>query len=1082
MTEIIHNYSITPGDIPSASEVDLGSIAIQAADGHIYLQKTDGTVVRVTMLPGGNTQQVLYKTGSGDYALGWGTISSTVMGGTLWAEVVAEVQRVFQLVEGTASVLLSAPATLTGGSTGPLTVSVADSSYLTNGTSITGVLGTVYGTLSRSGTTYSFVSNQSYTSDVTFATGTRFAAAFLNDTFNPLRIGSAEVEDDDSYTDGSGYSHAVVDSAGQIGYGLKDDGSFDVPSGNINLDDAKVQEDVSFADGPGYARVEVDANGRIAWGIKNDGTVAIKKALFESDSTFQGNSTFESDVTIEGDLLVQGETVTIDVTNLTIEDNTILLNKGESGSGVTLGSAGVEIDRGTADNVRLEWNENNYAWTAEESIRTNSSLFVSGSSSEEDISYVGGSGFHEVVLDSAGRVGYGLKSDGAFDINGAVSTKRTMGYEAYAQVELDDNNRICRAILPSGKNYFPKAEIDQLTVRTLNIAGSAAGFRLDSLGGGLLGLFESRTDGTNHQIYRYYKGIESQLTSQGHNTGISFTDEAEKRILFSTTRNGASEPYVMDADGSRQVPALGTSDLTLWGDSMSGTFGVSTTQQSFIDAGETGYSRAFRNQGSGGLSSIVIAMQMGAAGWTVEVPGGQINASGNTTVNNMRAAIYTDFATEKGLNLDPFEYSNFIAKMPRQRVGGVIGKIKRQTASSVTTTATGSADAPTIAVADATGITVGMLVKQTDGNEDKIILGTTVTSISGTTLTLSASNVSALSSVSLDFYVNSGYYFERETAGDAVIANGPQKVVPITNNGFGTDQAYPQTDMGDLLNSIQILWPFGPHGSGGDDPARMEMIVLDAMVNQGLTALSKKYVMLNAVASSTKAITNINDYGTIVKTTDAVEQAYIDNYGDRYLNIIDTALNGNSSLSISSFKAWFNTNYSTIYSSATSPYAWDGLGANASFRQTTTSGVTAVTLVNNGTSGTQSTTSVDTTTDGSGVGLRLGVVASGGVATAIWVREPGHGYAASDTVTIAAGTIGNSADITATVGSIGSAIPGNDVFNQNGSIDTANAYNEWDIDNGYMPRAMFADNVHLSSYGKEFVRLMVAKFILNQGW
>jgi hypothetical protein len=79
------------------------------------------------------------------------------------------------------TVLLSAPATLTAGSTGPITVSVADAAYLADGTSIAGVLGTVYGTLSRSGTTYSFVSNQSYASDVTFANGTRFTAAPLYD-------------------------------------------------------------------------------------------------------------------------------------------------------------------------------------------------------------------------------------------------------------------------------------------------------------------------------------------------------------------------------------------------------------------------------------------------------------------------------------------------------------------------------------------------------------------------------------------------------------------------------------------------------------------------------------------------------------------------------------------------------------------------------------------------------------------------------------------------------------------------------------------------------------------------------------
>ena len=613
MTDIIiHKHSISAGDAPEPAELNLGELAIQAADGHIYLKKTDGTVNRVTMLPGGTQQQVLYKTNAGDYALGWGTITSTLMGGALWSEVVAEVQRVFALVEGTASVLLSAPATLTAGSTGPITVSVADTSYLTDGTSITGVLGTVYGTLSRSGSTYSFESVQSYTSNVTFATGTRFAAAFLNDTFNPLRIGSAEVEDDNSYTDGSGYGHAVVDSAGRIGYGVKTDGTFDVPSGNINLDDAKVQDDDSYTEASGYARVEVDENGRIAWGIKSDGTVAIKKALVEGNSTVQGSSTvegngiFESDVTIQGDLTVQGTTVTIDVTDLTIEDNTILLNKGESGSGVTLGSAGIEVDRGTADNVKFEWNEANQAWTAEESIRTNSSLFISGSSSEKDDSYTEGSGYIEVVLDSADRIGYGLKTDGsfainggatakddesytngsgysqawvdidgrvsfgietsgnvkfnrsialrdgstqtysgeyqelyshamldanerlafgvtadgAFDINQAIRTKKSSTYDYYIFVETDNDDKISRAILPSGQQYFPKADFGELTIQgqplsaNLDVRSQVSG---DSTKGidydATTGVFSSPDGHANRIIVKWGDSISADISN-----------------------------------------------------------------------------------------------------------------------------------------------------------------------------------------------------------------------------------------------------------------------------------------------------------------------------------------------------------------------------------------------------------------------------------------------------------------------------------------------------------------------------------------------------------------------------------------
>lgn len=50
-------------------------------------------------------------------------------------------------------------------------------------------------------------------------------------------------------------------------------------------------------------------------------------------------------VIITGDLRVLGNTTTVDTTNLQIEDNIILLNKGETGSGVSEGSAGIQIQR-----------------------------------------------------------------------------------------------------------------------------------------------------------------------------------------------------------------------------------------------------------------------------------------------------------------------------------------------------------------------------------------------------------------------------------------------------------------------------------------------------------------------------------------------------------------------------------------------------------------------------------------------------------------------------------------------------------------------------------------------------------------
>lgn len=62
-------------------------------------------------------------------------------------------------------------------------------------------------------------------------------------------------------------------------------------------------------------------------------------------------------VVITGDLQVLGDTTTVDTTNLTIEDNIILLNKGETGAGVTEVTSGLEIDRGSLANSQLLWDE-----------------------------------------------------------------------------------------------------------------------------------------------------------------------------------------------------------------------------------------------------------------------------------------------------------------------------------------------------------------------------------------------------------------------------------------------------------------------------------------------------------------------------------------------------------------------------------------------------------------------------------------------------------------------------------------------------------------------------------------------------
>lgn len=64
-------------------------------------------------------------------------------------------------------------------------------------------------------------------------------------------------------------------------------------------------------------------------------------------------------VVIDGNLLVQGTSQT----DLNVKDNIITVNYGETGPGVTLNTAGLNVDRGSLANVSILWNETLGAWT-----------------------------------------------------------------------------------------------------------------------------------------------------------------------------------------------------------------------------------------------------------------------------------------------------------------------------------------------------------------------------------------------------------------------------------------------------------------------------------------------------------------------------------------------------------------------------------------------------------------------------------------------------------------------------------------------------------------------------------------------
>lgn len=80
-------------------------------------------------------------------------------------------------------------------------------------------------------------------------------------------------------------------------------------------------------------------------------------------------------VTITGDLLVAGTTTTINTQNMTVEDNIILLNSGESGAGITLDEAGIRIDRGALVDAYMVFDED-LQWTDPITATTKNGAFT----------------------------------------------------------------------------------------------------------------------------------------------------------------------------------------------------------------------------------------------------------------------------------------------------------------------------------------------------------------------------------------------------------------------------------------------------------------------------------------------------------------------------------------------------------------------------------------------------------------------------------------------------------------------------------------------------------------------------------
>jgi hypothetical protein len=117
---------------------------------------------------------------------------------------------------------------------------------------------------------------------------------------------------------------------------------------------------------------------------------------------------------VTGNLVVEGDTLYVSVENLNVDDNIITVNYGESPThaGVSLRYSGIEVERGSLENVSLLWDENDQSWNFKEGAGYNTSklrlkeILTNSDTDSGDLTLIGtGTG----VVKVAGTTAYELQ-------------------------------------------------------------------------------------------------------------------------------------------------------------------------------------------------------------------------------------------------------------------------------------------------------------------------------------------------------------------------------------------------------------------------------------------------------------------------------------------------------------------------------------------------------------------------------------------------------------------------------------------------------------------------------------------------
>ena len=193
-----------------------------------------------------------------------------------------------------------------------------------------------------------------------------------------------------------------------------------------------------------------------------DGVVAIGQAVSTTS-----NVTF-NDAVVNGNLTVNGTTTTVNTETLNLADNQIILNSNETGTPTQNG--GIEIERGTATNKTLVWNETDDKWTvgSETFVAGTFEGSVTGAVTGNVTGNVTGDLTGDVTGDLTGNVTGNVTGDLTGDVTGDVTGDLTGNSDTATTLETARTITIAGDVTATATSFDGSADITLTTTQANN--------------------------------------------------------------------------------------------------------------------------------------------------------------------------------------------------------------------------------------------------------------------------------------------------------------------------------------------------------------------------------------------------------------------------------------------------------------------------------------------------------------------------------------------------------------------------------------------------------------------------------------